>query len=580
MKSPCLRKLCPLYLGFFFLLSFSVELTAQGRRLDSTYFYTFQGNSDSLLDRRSICTFENYSGQNDCFNFSSCLTSKWEPFERIWLPESRENKRIENKGEKEVRTLENWDTETQSWLFSTKTIQSNLKQENHLQYFRWNDSLLSWILLTEALRRYDEEGNEIYYENKTRSSLFEKWTGQYIAFTYDELNRRTSSEQANWDGEKFEWQFLQRYETEFDANGNTSKLTSYSWLREDEDWRANQITYSTYNSANQIILRVFEDPNFGAQRITETSYNASGLIAENIRSFKGGFGMNPVPTDRTTFSYTSFDKPAVEERYKWDEQGASWRIFAREEVSYDSLNFPLFLLAYEYSVDSAELKLKARQNYVYSASGNLLDEEILSINTSGLITSGSKVEIDYDNQDRRIRASYWTWDQIKQEFIPTRRSESPYGPPDRVAYYAAYVWDVSLETWMGTGLFGNNFNPDGELSQSYRGAWNPNTEQWVRTESYLYFYGACRVELASSPPENIYTTYPNPVIYGDLFIQTNQTDEVAYSIFDLQGNLLREGTIPGPIARINISSLSAGMYLLRLNSSLGEELQKIQVIQP
>lgn len=74
--------------------------------------------------------------------------------------------------------------------------------------------------------------------------------------------------------------------------------------------------------------------------------------------------------------------------------------------------------------------------------------------------------------------------------------------------------------------------------------------------------------------ENNTKVYPNPV-QDFLNIELSSTEDVMISIFNLNGQLLREMTANESITRINFSDLEAGIYIVRITNSTTQSVQKI-----
>jgi hypothetical protein len=74
--------------------------------------------------------------------------------------------------------------------------------------------------------------------------------------------------------------------------------------------------------------------------------------------------------------------------------------------------------------------------------------------------------------------------------------------------------------------------------------------------------------------ENNIKVYPNPV-QDFLNIELSSNENVMISIFNLNGQLLREMTTNESITKVNFSDLEAGIYIVRITSSMTQSVQKI-----
>ncbi len=74
--------------------------------------------------------------------------------------------------------------------------------------------------------------------------------------------------------------------------------------------------------------------------------------------------------------------------------------------------------------------------------------------------------------------------------------------------------------------------------------------------------------------ENTTKVYPNPV-QDILNVELSSTEDALISIFNLNGQLLREMTTNEPITKVNFSELEAGIYIVRITNSRSQSVQKI-----
>jgi len=77
-----------------------------------------------------------------------------------------------------------------------------------------------------------------------------------------------------------------------------------------------------------------------------------------------------------------------------------------------------------------------------------------------------------------------------------------------------------------------------------------------------------------------FKAYPNPTT-DDLYLEISESinEKLIYQLFDLQGKVLLHNQILLPITQINMSSFSAGTYLIQIYDSQKKHYQTIQIVK-
>jgi choice-of-anchor B domain-containing protein len=146
------------------------------------------------------------------------------------------------------------------------------------------------------------------------------------------------------------------------------------------------------------------------------------------------------------------------------------------------------------------------------------------------------------------------------------------------AYYhdGLYVHNISNPLYPYLIAYYDTFSPDHH--DSYMGAWGvypllPSGNILVSDmQTGLYVididYESASVETIES---NKISVYPNP---ADDFISIDLNEDFSYEIFDVQSKKVKEGTF-AQNNNINISSLSSGVYVLKINTNNKVYTQKL-----
>lgn len=134
-----------------------------------------------------------------------------------------------------------------------------------------------------------------------------------------------------------------------------------------------------------------------------------------------------------------------------------------------------------------------------------------------------------------------------------------------------YGSDTLLIQGSISGLTKLDLNPFGVPS------WVQSTEQWA-LKSYFAFYYAPEILTGTNLVEGgsiTFAVYPNPA-RNNLFISGLDSELTRYRIYDLSGRMIRAGRNDAGEG-IDISNLTKGMYLLKIDSEQGSGSRKFVV---
>ena len=131
------------------------------------------------------------------------------------------------------------------------------------------------------------------------------------------------------------------------------------------------------------------------------------------------------------------------------------------------------------------------------------------------------------------------------------------------------------DTW--TGYI--PYQSAGEKVFYYVHAEADNGKQQVRPITAPYGYWMFRVleDITSvSQPEVNWSIWPNPTS-GVISVQTNTSQRTIYTVLDARGKTVQQGSIKPNTGHLDLSSLSNGLYLLKVEGEGGRSTQLIQL---
>ncbi len=162
---------------------------------------------------------------------------------------------------------------------------------------------------------------------------------------------------------------------------------------------------------------------------------------------------------------------------------------------------------------------------------------------------------DYDGNGQ---PSNFTWQSVPNLSIPTPAEQSQ--PVDSL------YTDIDISSIAGKHVY-LAFKYDNSQGEDAT-RWTLDNVQITATQSNL--------GVVKNHPLKV-KIYPNPVYHGSFYIQLPQAKEFAYQLYDLTGRLIQEGSRQiNPVA-INVSSLSKGLYLLRISAGSRTSVKRVVV---
>ncbi len=324
-------------------------------------------------------------------------------------------------------------------------------------------------------------------------------------YSYDDNGKNILNAGYHWDDTSNNWKGDYKYEYAYDYNGNQILYIYYNWDNTGDNWIGNFKMEFMYKNNDNPISRTYYNWN-------KTSNNWK----EDAKSKD---------------EYMSHENERLHTHYTWDYENSNW--------IEDSKN---------------------KQELVYDENNNLTLYAYYTFNYTANTWRGSnKNECIYDNDGRRLNI-YYTWDYTTNDWKMISKSEKifdlSYSITDLIVPVFLYYdyWHERIYTYD----YGNMLTE--EISSSSRTGtdWEPG--------SIVKWYWS-KKNLETKIPEitnNNFTirVFPNPTT-GQLII-TGQLTNTNYEIYNLRGQLQKQGKLQGETTIINIESLARGMYLLRI----------------
>lgn len=419
----------------------------------------------------------------------------------------------------------------------TTTISKPLRSAN----YSWNNG---WV--------YSDSSEYSYTPVGWLASEIRKNTGPLnrTTYTYDNQNRLTNKLVETWNTISSQWKNANRQTYVYNPQGDLTEdiyevFSGNAWVIQN----ASQYIY-TYDANNHLIDYISQTWNTASQmwidfhHQTGFLYDANGNCTQYEEQVK--IGANWVNMDRYTYTYVN-NEPVDVLTQHWN--GTAYVNDERMvNITWHSWNGVFSKLT---AVTSCTI-----ENWV---SNTWLPWDRVNVTYNSF---GGSVEIDQSYNGS-------TWDNTYR--IKTNYDQQYYYTGNSLELWNAPVWDLYSEDKII-----NTYDADFNFTQQIWQYWDDFGSQMVNLEKRVYlghqvFAGIEEEQLSAN-----LTVYPNPCgNYFEIGLNKNlspKNDMLDVLLYDLNGTLVKQITLPFSDTRVQIEHLVPGLYLYELRS--GKENSK------
>ncbi len=438
-------------------------------------------------------------------------------------------------------------------------------------------------------------GQNSFYREKLDSTLWYDYESGSKAlemkevFTYDPQGQLSLAEGYFWNDSKnvfeLECKIGKKYPAsneeevylygKFEEYGNLSPelYAKYHFYSDNQDYDTLILSYAYYENRwyplektrrkpdafHRDTLMVYSQYDFFTEKwiyITKNTkkYNEEGNLIEEIDNDWNDTTSEWIPANKTTWEFSGNTKTRT--KFNWVEM--NWE-YSRKQVGYLSTKgFDSVQFFYDYDATQQVWDDVGKDYYFQNELGE--DTLVISYNAEGLPYSRIVTQFDgignmtyykldnWNKQDSSWIFGGWAYGVSYDETVNL----------DQVAYFRNYrdefEFCVSGEARSGEILWDKNYKV--LEYKEYLGDEN------IASQSVDFFYSV--IEHTGIEEETIILTYPNPV-QDILHVNLPSQEEIEYSVYDLQGKLVRNGYMEDNT--ISFENLHRGMYILKLKTN-------------
>lgn len=302
-----------------------------------------------------------------------------------------------------------------------------------------------------------------------------------------------------------------------------------------------------------------------------------------------------------TIIYNSSDQPAVQWIYQiWDSGTATWINTQKTEFTEDGEKI---IQTTDYYWVSGSWQLFSRSVFSYNSSG--LSTDITNQNwdnSNGIWVNLSRTEILHDSENREEISTSFNWNTIamiwekdsKQTIIYINSTDLyssvttdtwnidqwvnnslatyTYDANNYLIEYLSTDWDATSMNYLNYVRMLYTNNSEGYPTTIMGQLWDSSTSSWLNLSRDRRTYPDC-LSLTVLDFEKVeFKVFPNPAI-EKVFV--NSTVKTTYILSNINGQLLKKGTLIQGVNIINVSHLPNGLYFINIKMDNGNVIKKI-----
>ena len=365
----------------------------------------------------------------------------------------------------------------------TAEFNANKKEIEHITY-TWVTTSKTWKNNKRTTKEYD--GNNVTDEASYTWS--NKWVGQ--TRTSKTYSGTLVTSEIEWKWSNNNWVYNKKTETKY-TGSNISEQTKSVW--KNSTWvKVSQLT-NTYvsNRLTEANTKAWRNGAWqDSLRITH-GYSTKGI--DTLALTLAWNGSEWISTDSTTreVTYTAIgskDYVVEDVSMKWTSASNKWTGVKRETKEYDTSGNVIQWDTYTY-VSGEGWVNNVRRHYAYKDGNKNLEtlNDYLQWNNTTKVWKGtSRTEKEYDETNRQVKTSIYSWNVPHNDWAGVSSSEDVYKNGVKVTTFS-YTWDYDDWQWIGMFQHDYTYTSSGKVAQQIDWRYNKTTGWYYDTRvTYTY----------------------------------------------------------------------------------------------
>lgn len=391
-------------------------------------------------------------------------------------------------------------------------------------------------------------------------------------YKYDASGKWTTGIYYNWNSTTSQWVNSSKDEFTYNANGKWATDINSEWNTTTSQWVNNLKNEYSYNGSGYSTQILISDWDVSTNQWVNNSkyeftYNGNGYLTQVLVSEWDIATSQWVASIRYDYTYDANNNYTLILIYSWDKDTSQWENAMKHEFTYDASSKLTMTLV---SIWMDEWIPYTKDEYTYDANSRLATDihSILSYTSFPLqLVLDSKDEYSYDANGNITQDLVSKWDASISQWV----------------YYSKDINTYDLSYSFSDLIFPSGYSMIAfayliSISDVYNKPlddieylWNKTITDWDNNIKTIYYYSELNGSGVNDLKADKLIIYPNPVSEG--FRLNNSEKNVQVSIYDLSGSLLFIKQISDD-EYINVSTLSQGLYMVRVTTEKGSATRK------
>ena len=406
----------------------------------------------------------------------------------------------------------------------------------------WDTGLLKFIHSYELLNVYDGNNNMTDWIYNT----WDKPTSAWIPYEHDTLlyqNNKLTSESWNFYN-TLNHTWFKGYYWQYNATGGLTELFYLDWDYSTFAIQGGTKMQYTLNAQNMPVVSVYQsfDP----------------ILSNWVLS---GKALSTDQNDTLLLEETS---------YNWNSASVTWDLTGRTQNSYTGT---LLMNSVEQQWNNSSWENSSHTVYTYDNNRNIINKLYQYWVGTGWMNSNQTVN-SYDANNHLM--SNLTQNFINNSWSNNTLYEYSYDNYGNMTVRTDKSWDYNTGMLTGGSKYLYTFDANNlNVSTTYQ-LLDAGTGNWINNSLTSYYYSAHTYGVSDIFSSGLYSVYPNPAtewIYIESAEPGKNTIQSA-AIFTLSGQVVLHQQVNGTRTVMDVSTLSAGVYFLRLTGNAGVFTEK------
>ncbi|MEI6683292.1 MAG: T9SS type A sorting domain-containing protein [Bacteroidota bacterium] len=439
-----------------------------------------------------------------------------------------------------------WDQISSNWRTapSSRIVYSYDSRLNLTGTFgdSWDTGLLKFIHNYELLNVYDGNNNmtDWIYNN------WDKPTSAWVQYEHDTLlyqNNKLTSESWNFYN-TLNHTWFKGYYWQYNASGGLTELFYLDW-----DYSTFAIQYGrkmqyTLNTKNMPVVSVYQT--------LDTTLNNWVLSGKALSTYQN---------DTLLLEETS---------YNWNSANVTWDLTSRTQNNYTG-NLLSTSLVQQWN--NSSWVNSSRTVYTYDNHGNDINELYQYWVGTGWMNTNQTVN-SYDANNHLM--STLTQDFINNSWSNNTLYEYSYDNSGNTTVRTVKYWDLNTGMLMGGSKYLYTFDANNQSVSTTYQYLDSGTGNWINSSLTSYYYSAHTYGVNDIFSIGLFKVFPNPATER-IFIESAKPGAnpiQSAAIFGITGQEVLHQQVNGPRTVMDVSTLPAGVYFLRLTGKDGVFTEK------